>query len=200
MSHLTMEQQLQLREPGREPGTAAASAHLESCLSCRAESDRMFQRVARLKALPTLAPARDAWPMVRARLEVERRRRRNRWMELGGLAVAAGIALVLILHDMSTPAPMAASTEISAAMSRSQQLEDVLESYNADGRVTDGQTARMAGDLEDRIARVDRELELAQMLNDHQRNAALLELWRERVGLLDALMDVHLTRGSNVGL
>lgn len=200
MTHLTMEQLLQMRESGREPGGAAASAHLESCAVCQAESDRLFQRVARLKALPTLAPARDAWPKVRARLEVERRQRRTRWMELGGLAVAAGIALVLILHDMSAPSPISASTELTAAISRSQQLEDVLESYNADGRVTDGQTARMAGDLEDRIARVDRELELAQMLNDRQRNTALLELWRERVGLLDALMDVHLTRGSNVGL
>jgi hypothetical protein len=28
----------------------------------------------------------------------------------------------------------------------------------------------------------------------------LLELWRERVGLLNALVDVHVTRASNVGL
>jgi hypothetical protein len=28
----------------------------------------------------------------------------------------------------------------------------------------------------------------------------VLELWRERVGLLNALVDVHVTRASNVGL
>jgi hypothetical protein len=28
----------------------------------------------------------------------------------------------------------------------------------------------------------------------------VLRLWRERVGLLDALMDVHVTRASNAGL
>jgi hypothetical protein len=28
----------------------------------------------------------------------------------------------------------------------------------------------------------------------------LLKLWRERVGLLDALVDVHVTRASNAGL
>ena len=30
-------------------------------------------------------------------------------------------------------------------------------------------------------------------------DAALLHLWQERVGLLDALVDVHLTRASDVG-
>ena len=32
------------------------------------------------------------------------------------------------------------------------------------------------------------------------RDAQLLQLWRERVGLLDALVDVHVTRASNAGL
>jgi hypothetical protein len=27
-----------------------------------------------------------------------------------------------------------------------------------------------------------------------------IQLWRERVGLLDALVDVHVTRASNAGL
>ena len=31
-------------------------------------------------------------------------------------------------------------------------------------------------------------------------DAALLDLWRERVGLLDALVDVHVSHASNVGL
>ena len=75
----------------------------------------------------------------------------------------------------------------------------MLEAYNPDARVTDGVTARVAGELEDRIAVVDRRLEVAQMLNAQQRDAALLRLWQERVGLLDALVDVHLTRASDVG-
>jgi len=32
------------------------------------------------------------------------------------------------------------------------------------------------------------------------RDQELLQLWRERVGLLDALVDVHATRASNAGL
>jgi len=58
----------------------------------------------------------------------------------------------------------------------------------------------MAGELEDRIALVDRQLEMAQLMDPESSETALLRLWRERVGLLDALVDVHLTRASRIGL
>jgi len=58
----------------------------------------------------------------------------------------------------------------------------------------------MAQELEDRIARVDRELEATELLPQEAPEDQLLKLWRERVGLLDALMDVHVTRASNAGL
>ena len=82
MTHLSMEALLRLREPGREPGDATARTHLESCPECRAEHDRLHQRVARLRALPALRPTRDRWPEVAARVRLERRARRQR---LGGL-------------------------------------------------------------------------------------------------------------------
>ena len=56
MTHLSMEALLSLREAGREPGDAAAQEHLEACAACRAEHERLHQRVARLKALPALVP------------------------------------------------------------------------------------------------------------------------------------------------
>jgi hypothetical protein len=37
-------------------------------------------------------------------------------------------------------------------------------------------------------------------MEQQARDPELLRLWRERVGLLDALVDVHVTRASNVGL
>jgi hypothetical protein len=68
--------------------------------------------------------------------------------------------------------------------------------------VLDGGTARIAGELEDRIARLDRELEMAELQSQQQQttNEDLLRLWRERVGLLDALVDVRVARASNAGL
>jgi hypothetical protein len=194
-----MEALLSLREGGAEPGDATARTHLESCDGCRAELERLHQRVARLKALPALRPTRDRWPQTAARVREERRRRRLRTSGLIGLAAAASIALGVLVGG-SGAAVSAGEQQISLAMARSQALESALSEYHPETRVLDGRTAGIAQELEDRIARVDRELEMAELLERQSRDQQLLKLWRERVGLLDALVDVHVTRASNVGL
>jgi hypothetical protein len=202
MNHLTMDTLVSMREPGSEPGQAAAREHLDACPHCRAELERLHQRVARLKALPTLRPARDRWPETRARFQAERRRRRTRVASLVGLAAAASVALSLSVGELSHPQTMNAE-QLAQVMERSQLLESALNQYNPDGRVLDGGTARIAGELEDRIARLDRELEMAELQSQEPQqttNEDLLRLWRERVGLLDALVDVRVARASNAGL
>lgn len=199
MTHLTMEALLSLREGGAEPGDATARAHLESCDGCRAELERLHQRVARLKALPALRPTQDRWPQTAARVRAERRRRRLRTSGLIGLAAAASIALGVVVGGTGG-AVAAGEQQIDLAMARSQALESALSQYHPESRVLDGRTAGIAQELEDRIARVDRELEMAELLERQSRDEQLLKLWRERVGLLDALVDVHVTRASNVGL
>jgi hypothetical protein len=116
-----------------------------------------------------------------------------------GLAAAASIAVAVVLGPR-TGAVAAGEQEIQAAMARSQALESALSQYHPEERVLDGRTAGIAQELEDRIARVDRELEMADLLEQQSREEQVLKLWRERVGLLDALVDVHVTRASNVGL
>jgi hypothetical protein len=199
MTHLSMDALVSLREPGSEPGDAAATEHLNQCPQCQAELQRLHQRVARLKALPTLRPSRDRWPETRARFIADRRRRRTRVVGLAGLATAASVALGLVVGDLSRPAD-ATTDQLNQAMERSQMLESALSDYNPDGRVLDGRTARIAGELEDRIARVDRQLEVTELQQQQATDRDLLKLWRERVGLLDALVDVHVTRASNAGL
>jgi hypothetical protein len=197
-----MEALLSLREPGSEPGVAAAREHLNQCPQCQGELDRLHQRVARLKALPSLRPGRDRWPETAARFQAERRRQRTRMVGLTGLATAALLAIVVAIGRLSQSPQPAAPTiaQISQAMERSQALESALSAYNPEARVLDGRTARMAQELEDRIARLDRELEVAELLRQEASDEELLKLWRERVGLLDALVDVHVTRASNAGL
>jgi hypothetical protein len=199
MEHLTLETMVALQEPGTEPGDAAAREHLGFCPECQGELERLHQRMARLKALPALRPPRDQWPRVAARLHAEQRRRRSRIGGLAGLAIAASVALALVISG-PTGESGGASSQIEQAMESSQALESALSQYNPEGRVLDGRTAGIAQGLEDRIARVDRELELAELLERQTREEQLLKLWRERVGLLDALVDVHVTRASNVGL
>lgn len=200
MSHLSMETLVALRSPGTEPGEAAAREHLESCPHCRAELERLHQRVARLKALPSLRPSRERWPAVLGRVRTERRRRRFRAGGLAGLAAAASVALALGVTSLDPAEPNLDPAQIQQAMVRSQELESALDRIDPESRVTDGRTAGIAQELEDRIARVDRELEMAELMEQQARDVELLRLWRERVGLLDALVDVHVTRASNVGL
>ena len=200
MTHLSIDTLVGLREAGLEPGDAAAREHLDGCAPCRAELERLHQRVARLKALPTLRPSRDRWPAVRDRLRAERRGHRARFAGLAGLAAAASVALALGVNAVRQPEPGLTPAEIEQAMVRSRALESAIDRIDPESRVLDGRTAGIAQELEDRIARVDRELEMAELMERQTRDAKILRLWRERVGLLDALVDVHVTRASHVGL
>lgn len=199
MNHLTLDELMQLREPGLEPGVAGLRAHLEACEQCRAEAARMEQRANRLRALPSLRPARDHWPQLQQRLRAERKRLLVRRVIWTGLAVAAGIAAVAAVR-MLRPAPDAQQEmALQEAMAKSQQLEQVIHSYNPDARVTDGRTVRVAGELEDRIALVDQQLMSVRQQSARSRENEVLDLWRQRVGLLNALVDVHMTRATAVG-
>jgi hypothetical protein len=200
MSHLSMEALLSLREAGSEPGDATAREHLDGCAECRQEFDRLHQRIARLKALPSLRPARDRWPETHARFRAERTRRRSRLIGMTGLAAAASVVLVLSTGRVAQPASPETAEQLQEVMVRSRALESALDAYNPEGRVLDGRTAQMAQELEDRIAQVDRALEATEFARQQARDQELLRLWRERVGLLDALVDVHVTRASNAGL
>ncbi len=204
MTHCTLEQLMELRDGGGEPGLAEARAHLAQCSACTAELDRLHQRVARLKALPVLRPPRNHWPAVESRrrkAQLERRVRRGAW---GTLAAAASVSGLLVLRPMLQPAPAdggATAAAIAEAQQRSAQLEQAINVFDPAGRPIDGQTARVAQALEDRIAELDQriqavELAPARTVEDTER----LGLWQQRVGLMDALMDVHLTSAGDVGL
>jgi hypothetical protein len=202
MTHLTMEQLLALREPGLEPGVQGWRDHAAACELCRAELDRLDQRVARLRALPTLAPARNRFAEIRARVRSDRRRRQAVVFSLSGLALAATVALAVVLNPgaAGTPAPsLTDQQELDDIIARSQSLEGAIQAYNPDRRVTDGRTAMVAASLEERLARVDRQLQMVDFADQSVRQQEALRLWRERVGLLNALVDVHATRARAVG-
>lgn len=199
MNHLTLEQLIELREPGLEPGVSASRSHLETCPICQAEAARLDQRSNRLRALPSLRPARDRWPALELQLRAERRRRLAHRVAWIGLAAAAGVAAMVGVRTYQQAPAAAEQIAIDEAMARSRQLEQLIRSYNPDARVTDGRTVRVAGELEDRIALVDEQLQAALSLEAGGRDAEMLGLWRQRVGLLNALVDVHMTRAGAVG-
>jgi hypothetical protein len=204
MTHLSMEQLLSLREPASEPGQLTLREHVSSCPSCSAELDRLHQRTAHLKALPVLRPARDMWAPVAARRQAELRARRLRRGSLVGLAAAASIAVIALVGPRLLPRLAndggVTAAAIQDAQAQSATLERVLDAYNPNGRVINGRTAGVAQVLEDRIAQVDQRLQAAEMASDAVvQDQERLDLWRQRVGLMDALVDVHVTRASSVG-
>jgi hypothetical protein len=203
MTHLTMEQLLALREPGLEPGVQGWRDHAEACELCRGELERLDQRVARLRALPTLRPGRNRFAELQSRTRRERRWRRIGLLSLAGLSLAASVALTVVLAPRITrrsAAPeLAEQRELDSIIARSQSLESALEAYDPDRRVTDGRTAVVAASIEDQLARVDHQLQAVDLMDQRVRQPEALRLWRERVGLLNALVDVHVTRARSVG-
>ncbi len=198
--HLDMEQLLAVRDGDRsEPRYAEGFVHLAECGFCREEVERLHQRTARLRALPQLAPQEDRFSTVRARLDSDRRHRRWRAGVVAGLATAAA-AVLIVGHDMMHPENLDAEQQLQSAVAQSQQLEQTLHQWHPDQRVVDGRTAAVVAELENRIARLDAQIDDAARLQTSDRLPREVALWQQRVGLMNALIDVHLTKASNVGL
>lgn len=201
MTHLTVEQLLALREPGLEPGVKALREHLDSCEFCSAELDRLDQRIARLRALPVLKPARSRLGEIQA--ETHRLRFRRRLKLVGGstLALAATIAAAVVLVpavQQGSSSELSEQRELDSIIARSQSLESFIQNLDPDGRVTDGRAAMAAASLEDRVARIDQQLQVIHLRENQTSAQEALRLWRTRIGLLDALVDVHTTGASYV--
>ena len=201
MTHLTIEQLLALREPGLEPGVKALREHLDSCEVCSAELDRLDQRIARLRALPVLKPARSRFSEIKTQTHRWHFRRRFKLIGGGTLALAATLAVAAVLVpavQRSSSSQLAEQRELDSIIARSRSLESFIQNLDPDRRVTDGRAAMAAANLEDRVARIDQQLQMIN-LRDNQTSAQdALRLWRARIGLLDALVDVHTSGASYV--
>jgi hypothetical protein len=201
--HCTLDQLVALRESGApsEPGHAAALEHLAACAECRAEADRLEQRVARLKALPVLRPVRDRFAEIEAKVSAERRARRTRWTVFTGLATAASFVGALLVGNTYFAEPADHGQQLAEVMAESRLLEGELARLNPENRAMDLVTAEVAGQLTSRIAALDEQLQTnAAVTTARPSEDQLIQLWRERVGLMDALVDVHLTGARQVGL
>jgi len=209
-AHLTMVELLAARAGDATP---AVRHHLNGCAVCTAEADALAQRIAALRALPARRPPRDRWPVVRERVRVARRRRLIR---RGGVGLAAAAAFTLAavgVHSLrqgsvtATPdsqvaaAPaQAPGVEVASLIQQSQSLEHQLRQYDPDGRVVNARTAGVIADLEGRIATVDAGISQASAApRTPSADQQLVNLWRDRVNLMDALVNVHVTRASYVG-
>ena len=196
MMHCTMNDLIALRDG---EATAQAQQHLDECEACRQEFDLLHQRVAALRALPALRPPRDRWEGIREAIEQDRRGRRWRYVRWGSLAAAAVAAVVV---GVQVTGPRSGSTgsaaDLQALIQQSQELEGALRSYDPTSRVLNGRAASAVAELEDRIAMID--MGLAEAQNRSAARDEMMNLWRQRIQLMDELVRVHVTRAAYVGL
>ncbi|HVH67985.1 MAG TPA: hypothetical protein VM716_08970 [Gemmatimonadales bacterium] len=193
MMHCTMDDLLALRAG---EGSVWARQHLDGCETCGVELERLYQRVAQLKALPARRPARDRWPAVRDAIRAERARRRGRW---GALSIAAAaVAAIIVFRPFGTGQANAA--DLASIKRESATLERELRAVDPTARVMSGRSAALAAALEDRIALIDGELARAGLPDAPPRPDELVKLWQQRVDLMQQLVGVHVTRAAYVGL
>lgn len=195
LRHCSIEELLEVRNG---EGSVGAKIHVDECEECRNELDRLHQRVASLKALPSLNAPRDRWPIVRERIVAGRQRL---WWTRMGWAAAAAIALALGANGLvpwpgAEPEPTQ-EVQIQTLVEQSAQLDSMLRSIEKKARVVNGLTAVTIADLEDRIILLDSRLTSARRISiSEEQLRALLE---QRVLLMDALVNTHTKRTVNVG-
>jgi hypothetical protein len=174
-----------------------ARRHITTCEICQRELEKLYQRVAQLKALPVLRPPRDRWRAVQSILRAERSRRRRTWSAWSGsLALAATIAAVLLVRPTG---PSVLHAELSKVKQQSATLEDSLQQFDVERSVLSGHEAAVMATLEDRISLLDGAL-AQQVEGAHEADAELVRLWQERVGLMRELVKARATRARYVGL
>jgi hypothetical protein len=193
-----MQELLELRDG---EGTVAARRHVDECERCCEELERTHQRVAALKALPSLSPPRDRWHVTRDLIVAERRQ--TGWIRSGWVSLAAAAVLLFIVGtDGVFPVgadseDVPATAELEALVQQAEGLEQALGTVVSQMRVVNGLTALAIADLEDRLAVLDSRLATTGRVTLTQ--GELTELWRERVVLMDALVNTHVRQVSSVG-
>ncbi len=190
--HGTVEELLALRDG---EGGAWVREHVTACARCAGELERLEQRRAQLRALPGFSPPRDRWPVV---ARVARQERRVRVFSWSAGIVAAAAVVVVSFVALRPKAAAPASAELQQAMAESQAMEQVFKSLQPDRRAMTGRTATVVAELEAQLAQVDAALNDTTAWQTAPQHVA--DLWRQRAGLLSALVDVHETRATLAGL
>lgn len=201
--HATTEQLLSLRDG--EAVAELVARHVQSCPACSRELARLEAIREQLRALPELDPPADLWRVVATDTLRSGGRRPVPWAPVFAVAASFVLALAMILSfgartpdrpepgtttDLvaSTPAPLSSVNGVSTSelLETSRRLETALHALPAAPRVTRASTALTIAELQDSIFEID--AELSQRGLEPAREQAL---WRQRVDLMDALMQVR---------
>ncbi len=183
--HCTMDELLAIRDG---QGSQGALRHLDECDECCHELELLHQRVAALKALPSLRSPRDRWSVVRDEVLAQRARARRRFGGWLTAAAAASVALAIGFGGLVTPA-VQEQDPLAELVSEAQMLERALRTMRPETRVLTGRIASAVAALEDRLELLDLRFEQARVRRLSKER--VIVLWQERVGLMDLLVNVQ---------
>lgn len=194
--HATVAELLELRDGDPGPGIAE---HVAACPECAAELDQLRRLRDALAGLPVEGPGRDLWPTVVAAAVTSRR---NRRLVRGGWIAAALAALVTLVvgvrGTVEAVREARLAQETRALVAQSQRLERQLAGYERRSAMMTGREAAVVTELEDRLALLD--ARLATRPEKARKSADTIDLWQQRVELLDALVETRATRATFAGL
>jgi hypothetical protein len=142
-----------------------------------------------LRKLPAFDPPGDGWLRLQQALQPQPRRRRSptRFALAASVLAAVGVAMLLPRTPVPPPDP-----ELSRLMQQSRTLEQDLQRLRPQVVVWDGRYAATTTALENGIAVVDLQLNVAA-------DAGARRLWQDRVALLTRLVETHEAAGVRGG-
>ena len=195
--HATFQELLNLRDAGTEDATI--QRHVAECAQCSNELERIRRLKHELRALPQYSPPRHVWHSIRDQLERAPRRPTRLPMLIATAAtLLIAATLALLQAEYRDPLPRTVATTsiktpdqeaVQRLVSRSQQLEDLLQRLPPRPSVERAATSAAIDDLQTRIQVLDLQLDaIPKSSDDHPRAQ---ELWLRRVQLLHSLIDVR---------
>lgn len=196
MTHPKLDELLALRDGDATPETVA---HVGGCAACQNVVHELRDLRERLAALPQDEPPAGGWERLRDRMAA---RRHSRVLARGGWAAAA--AMVLFTATVAVRGGIEAWNEaklqqqMKALVAESQRLEGQVRTTETSGRVQTGRTAYAIADLQGRIEALDARLAAAR--REKRPTNEVVDLWQQRVALLDDLASVQTTRVAYVGI
>lgn len=175
-------------------GTAWMRDHVAVCAACAAELFSLEQIRSQLRALPAQHPPRDRWAVIAGQARRERRTRRvHSAVGLAAAAVLAMVTFVAVRPEAGVPVA-ATRAELSRAMLQSQAMEAALRALGPEQRALPNAAARVAADLQASLGELDAQLNQPGLWQSEP--ARVADLWRQRTGILSALVDVHAGRAT----
>jgi hypothetical protein len=208
--HASLEQLMSLRD--EEPVALEVQEHVRGCEHCARTLNGMAAMREGLLRLADPLPPAEAWSRIASAAE-EPSLPKRRWLAGAGVALVASLAAALVLVNpalrtvankgaatTTVAGAAAASGDIGQLQAQSQYLERAVFDLNgnAEGMPMSADSASTVAELEDRIAFVDYEINSAS--THDPRNPDLVQLWKQRVDLLQSLAAVRYAQVADRGI